>query len=33
MARKLNEGKPGFTESIIVNAIKSLFDRMKVNRN
>jgi hypothetical protein len=33
MARKLNEDKSGFIESMIVNAAKSLFDRMKVSRN
>jgi hypothetical protein len=33
MARKFNEGKPGFTESIVVNIAKSLFDRMKVSRS
>jgi hypothetical protein len=33
MARKFNEGKPDFTESIIINIAKSLSDRMKVSRN
>jgi hypothetical protein len=33
MARKFNEGKPDFTEFIIVNAAKSLFDRIKISRN
>jgi hypothetical protein len=33
MARKLNEGKEGFNEFIIVNTAKSLSDRMKVSRN
>jgi hypothetical protein len=33
MARKLNEGKKGFNEFIIVNAAKSFLDRMKVSRS
>jgi hypothetical protein len=33
MARKLNEGKEGFNESMVVNAAKSLSDRMKVSRS
>jgi hypothetical protein len=33
MARKFNENKPGFTESIIINIAKSLSDKIKVNRN
>jgi hypothetical protein len=33
MARKLNEDKPGFTEFMIINIAKSLFDRIKVSRS
>jgi hypothetical protein len=33
MARKFNKGKPGFTEFMIINAVKSLFDKIKVSRN
>jgi hypothetical protein len=33
MARKFNEDKPDFTESIIMNAAKSLSDRIKVSRS
>jgi hypothetical protein len=33
MARKLNEDKPGFTESIIINTAKTFLDKMKVSRS
>jgi hypothetical protein len=33
MARKFNEGKPGFTEFIVINVAKSFFNRMKVSRS
>jgi hypothetical protein len=33
MARKFSEDKLGFTESMIINTAKSLFNRMKVSRN
>jgi hypothetical protein len=33
MARKFSEDKPGFTEFMVINAAKSLFDRMKVSRS
>jgi hypothetical protein len=33
MARKFNEDKLGFTESMIVNAVKSFFNKIKVSRS
>jgi hypothetical protein len=33
MARKLNENKPGFTEFMIINITKSLFNKIKVSRS
>jgi hypothetical protein len=33
MARKFNEDKSDFTESMIINAAKSFFNRIKVSRS